>query len=937
MDSLDDQTVPLVDYVSQAVGRTHAFGNLTSQVYDTAWVSMVRKPNNYAPGILSPGPLFPECLQYVLDQQLPCGGWESYDSDMDGVVNTLAGLLALKKNSYPPHSGIPPKDMKVRIEGAIKFLEEKLEVLDIASTDHVGFEIIIPSMLELLEQEGISFDFPSKALLMELNQKKLSKIPSSIWSGKLQTTITHSLEAFAGKQDFSGLQNQRIFGGMGSSPSSTAAYLMYSATWDEQAENYLRMVISSRKPGPGYGGVPGMYPTTGFEVLWIASTLLEGGFDVAKLSGIKSVLDITEEFYETLDELASGFSRYSVPDADDTAKSIITRNLLGKPTAPDKLIKIFEGSDHFLTYMMERHPSLTTNCNVLSAILESPNPINYILQIEKAAKFLCFSWLRADVSFMDKWNISEFYPLMLMSEALIRLVKSWDQATIKSLSDDLIRHQIPLVLFQALMQTLQKQNSNGSWGPKPSREITSYAIIALCHLSSLPFLSQELSFQISTAISKGRSFISDPNNKIPEIEYVWISKVTYSPINISKAYILAGLNMNYPKYSLSPKLKDLLEIPQKGVHKYTQMYSNLPLLKGCPPWRVQGCVFEGYLLLQRLKLIRLDMFGRENVKRDEYFDFIAMTFACGNNLKSSFLRTNVLFDMMFMVLRIYQIDEYMEHIIGKRFSHATEHIKRIITNLFQGEIVANGLSVSRTIDSDTNDDHKQRITNDDFSDVKSKLKSFISSILNHQSIASSNTYDQNLLKHELHNCLLSHVIQLEDSQHYYNQKDSAGKWKIPRGSYHAWAHSTASSHSCAPLSLAFLRCLLQNDKHRKRSAEEQYLFQDIWMHLSNKARMENDRASLQRDRNERNLNSLDFPEFSQAANLDAKDQISNILKYEKKCCQVALDALEQLTGKAKSTDVEALRFYYFLTEVYNEIYTLKDISSERMTAQETPV
>lgn len=516
---------------------------------------------------------------------------------------------------------------------------------------------------------------------------------------------------------------------------------------------------------------------------------------------------------------------------------------------------------------------------------------------------------------------------MLMSEALIRLVKSWDQGTIKSLPDDLIQRKIPLVLFEALMQTLQKQNSNGSWGPKPSREITAYAIVALCHLSSLPFLPEELSSQIKTAIGKGRSFITNPNNKVPEIEYVWIAKVTYSPINISKAYVLAGLKMAYPKYCLSSKLRDLLDIPQKGVHKYTRMYSNLPLLKGYPSWRVQGCVFEGYLLLQQLKLIRIDMFGRENVKKDEYFDFIAMTFACGNNLQSSFLRTNVLFDMMFMVLRVYQIDEYMEHIIGKRFSHATEHIKDIISKLFQGEITAGDHSDSKNPDSATDCSDVQQIQNDDFSEVRIKLKAFVLSILNHQSITTSNTYDRNLLKHELRNCLLSHVIQLEDSQYYYAQKDSTRDWEIPRGSYHAWAHSTASSHSCAPLSLAFLRCILQNESHR-RSAEEQYLFQDIWMHLSNKARMENDRASLKRDRDEKNLNSLDFPEFSEEANLDARKQISNILTYEKKCCQIALEELEKTTGKAKSTDVEALRFYYFLTDLYNDIYTLKDISSE---------
>ena len=100
----------------------------------------------------------------------------------------------------------------------------------------------------------------------------------------------------------------------------------------------------------------------------------------------------------------------SVSDADDTAKSILVRNLLGRPTTPDNLIKRFEGSVHFLTYGMERHPSLTTNCNILSAILESPDPQGYVSQIEKCARFLVSSWSRSDASFIDKWVSSHRVP-----------------------------------------------------------------------------------------------------------------------------------------------------------------------------------------------------------------------------------------------------------------------------------------------------------------------------------------------------------------------------------------------------------------------------------------------------------------------------------------------------------------------------------------------
>lgn len=266
-DALYRQASALVQYVSKAVGNTYDFGNLTSSVYDTAWVSMVRKPNSSVPCLL-----FPECFQYVLDKQLESGGWETCGSDIDGIMNTLGGLLAFKRNADIPCQ-FSKEEIDKRAANAVAYLEKRLGSWDVGSCDYVGFEILVPSMLGYLEQHGVSFDFPGKELLMDLNQKKLSKIPPSVWSGKIQTTITHSLEAFIGKINFSGLRQQLIHGSMCSSPSATAAYLMTTSEWDDDAENYLRQVVSSRQLVGGGIGVPGMYPTTGFEVLWVSTIL----------------------------------------------------------------------------------------------------------------------------------------------------------------------------------------------------------------------------------------------------------------------------------------------------------------------------------------------------------------------------------------------------------------------------------------------------------------------------------------------------------------------------------------------------------------------------------------------------------------------------------------------------------------------------------------
>lgn len=395
---LNKEVASLLNYVATAGGNTYTFGNLTPQIYDTAWVSLLRDPKN------EEKLLFSECHQYVMQSQVPGSGWESYDSEVDGVLNNLAGLLALKRNASATNSELLPADVERRVNNASKCLQEKLDKWNVATCDYVGFEIIVPSMLEGLEQEGVYFQFASKELLMELNREKLSKIHPSIWSGKVQTTITHSLEAFLGKADFSGLKDQLLYGGMGSSPSSTAAYLMSLPEWNTEAENYLRTVLNSKPLGSKFrGGVPGMYPTTGFETFWIVATLIEGGFDLTEPKISDRICSLTDEFYDSLNGLASGFSRSSVADADDTAKTIMIRNLLGTPTSADRLVATFEGKTHFFTYPMERHPSVTTNCNVLSALLLAPDRERYTSQIEKCAHFLCESWLRSDMVFMDKW------------------------------------------------------------------------------------------------------------------------------------------------------------------------------------------------------------------------------------------------------------------------------------------------------------------------------------------------------------------------------------------------------------------------------------------------------------------------------------------------------------------------------------------------------
>lgn len=91
------------------------------------------------------------------------------------------------------------------------------------------------------------------------------------------------------------------------------------------------------------------------------------------------------------------------PDADDTAKGLLALDLLGRHLSPDRMIKVFEGRNHFTTFGSERDPSLTSNCHILLALLQQPDVAKYYPQIIKTANFVCEYWWSSDRRIRDKW------------------------------------------------------------------------------------------------------------------------------------------------------------------------------------------------------------------------------------------------------------------------------------------------------------------------------------------------------------------------------------------------------------------------------------------------------------------------------------------------------------------------------------------------------
>lgn len=264
--SLEDRAKALMVTLTTGIDDYYGRGSMSAAVYDTAWVSLISKSENGGTARW----LFPECFECVLAQQQADGSFVSYSSQIDGILNTGASLLSFKRHAKTPDQlgSISTADLDDRIDRATKALASLLESWDIGSTIHVGFEILVPALLEYLEDEGIRFEFPGREQLFAVNAKKLAKFKPEYLYMKIQTTALHSLEAFIGKLDFNKVAHHKVRGSLMCSPSSTAAYLMNIATWDDDSEAYLRHTLS-HGAGKGSGGMPSAFPSPIFELTWV--------------------------------------------------------------------------------------------------------------------------------------------------------------------------------------------------------------------------------------------------------------------------------------------------------------------------------------------------------------------------------------------------------------------------------------------------------------------------------------------------------------------------------------------------------------------------------------------------------------------------------------------------------------------------------------------
>ncbi|KAF7531230.1 hypothetical protein G7054_g9087 [Neopestalotiopsis clavispora] len=933
-----EQSRILLAKLSEECATSGGVGYMSTSIYDTAWLSMVQKPGD--DGKLTW--LFPECFQFVLDQQLPSGAWESYASPVDGILNTAAAILALRKRIKTCPTEL---DWAQRSQRAEEALRQLLADWSIGVSDQVGFELLVTQHLTLLEAEGVILAFPQYDFLLALRNAKLAKLPpSSVYQAP--STLYHSLEALIGHIDFDRVRCWKDSNGsMMSSPSSTAAYLMHASLWDDDAEAYLRNVVK-HGVGKGSGGVPCAWPTTIFELTWAVTTLIGAGV--------------------VLDE--------------------VNRVQIGS----------------FLDEALTAQNGVLGFCKIQSSHIRGPRSQLFPNMIAKTASFIIAQAYDGRVH--EKWHTKDHYWMLLLAKSFSML--SQNMSLFEKLLElrPELKENVPMVTLYILIRLLRSQEANGSWDG--ICEVTSYAILALCSLSQLPWIQHLYGDGIVSSVARGKSFLDANRDEWRKGCYLWIEKLTYSSDLLSEVYCLAAALVPVPSIPQASTIPPAFALPEQmrgAMAKFSKLISRTPLCSSTGSHILRAAEMQACYALSALQSRAPYIFPRSAKGEDKYLSLIPLAFTMSAAAKGSTVSPYVLYEMMVLSLWNFLADEYMEGVVEKDFGDNLDAIKFIVRQIFlefklnsrhdspghpssapatsattKQEATANVSMDSVAIDHCSEDGSARKQPT--LGDIYFVLRSFVSHILHHPSVVKSPRRLQTRLAFELQAFLLAHITHCEDNHHFNLQRHhldqngetngherathfvtngaanavngidtTNGQNKVettalelrnPGRTFYNWVRSTSADHTSCPFSYIFFQCLVLASSGGKitdvfASPRTAYLAEDLCRHLSTLCRIQNDIGSIARDADEGNLNSINFPEFhipstatsrSVRSNAEARTDILWIAEYEQKALYEAFSLLKGELGP-QDERIDALQLYISVTELYGQIYMVKDVGT----------
>lgn len=547
-----------------------------------------------------------------------------------------------------------------------------------------------------------------------------------------------------------------------------------------------------------------------------------------------------------------------------------------------------------------------------------------------------------------------------------------------------LEDQIPIIALDCLQRLLLRQESSGAWGGDTC-EVTSYAILSLASLLHLPWVQQVKLASVLSAIARAKSFLVLHRDQWAHGHHLWIEKVYYAYDTLSEAYCLAAsLVSEYSEPSPNAELTDNpFVLPQDildQIKRAGYLIFRTPLMVSVTKAVQSIAEVQAGFYLSLLQRNPLSIFPHASNRKASYQIIIPLAFtACMAVSGHESLNPKLLQEMMILSNLNFLVDEYMEGACDRALADY-KAARNLIENVFvkhssSGEVRDSNASVLNIVAEKSQNPVQNGIKpaqQDSLAEITATLTRFVEYVLNHAVIRKSPECYQDRLALELRACISAHVTQAEDNHNYMRQCSTASNgantsavigndidpsfrshnevspgqaYARPGRTFYNWVRSTSADHTSCPFSFVFFNALLYcATPHHRQSlfgrSRTAYVAEDLCRHLSSLCRMYNDYGSLQRDTREWNLNSINFPEFAPlflsrdgpAHVADdnglsrAKAELLWLAEYERRGVEMALDVLgkELKDGKGRYV-VDGLRFFINITDLFGQIYVLKDV------------
>ncbi|KAK2967945.1 hypothetical protein RJ640_026372 [Escallonia rubra] len=263
---------------------------LSSSSYDTAWVAMV--PSR---GALKE-PLFPESVDWIMQNQHPNGSWGLNPSHpllvKDSLSSTLACLLALQKW----------KVGEQLVQKGLDFISSNhFYVNDKQQPSPIGFDIVFPGMVSKAIELGLNL--PLDTALVDI---MLSNAEHKVKSFRDKSRIAYVAEAFGEAHSWKEVMtHQRSNGSLFNSPATTAPSLIHLS--DDKSVEYLRSLLclygrSGTRLHIILRSFPTVYPFDIYSRLSVVDTVMKLGIDRHFGVEIESVLSETYRSWQQRNE-----------------------------------------------------------------------------------------------------------------------------------------------------------------------------------------------------------------------------------------------------------------------------------------------------------------------------------------------------------------------------------------------------------------------------------------------------------------------------------------------------------------------------------------------------------------------------------------------------------------------------------------------------------